>query len=296
MIMKLEGSMNKHFLGKAGLIIVTVIWGSSFALNDVALKVFTPVQLLTLRFGIAGILMLVVFWKQVKKIEKEELFRGVILGVILFIAYILQTIALLYTTPSKNAFLTAFSVVLVPIISFIFLKSKVERKDILGACLSLAGVALMSLTDLTMINLGDLLTLACAIFFALYIIYTTKYVKGGNPYSLTTIQLLTAFILSGVTGLFLNETWDFTSTVANGSILYLAIFCTLIAYLLQTMSQRYTTSSETAVILSMESLFGMIFSMIIVNEHITTKTALGACLIFLGVIVVEVIPSKRKKI
>ncbi|CAM3264437.1 DMT family transporter [Vagococcus fessus] len=287
--------MNKHLLGKGGLVLVTIIWGSSFALNDVALRSFTPVQLLTLRFGIAGVLMLVLFWKQLTKVAKEEMIRGIILGVILFIAYILQTVALLYTTPSKNAFLTSFSVVLVPIISYIFLKTKVHRKDILGALLSLSGVALMSLTDLTMVNIGDILTLTCAIFFALYIIYTTKYVKVGNPYALTTIQLLTAFVLSGMTGIVLKENWNFDSTIANSSVLYLAIFCTMIAYLLQTMSQRYTTSSETAVILSMEALFGMIFSMIIVNEHITDKTAIGAGLIFLGVIVVEVVPTKLTK-
>lgn len=287
--------MSKRAWGRTGLIIMTIIWGTSFAINDIALVTFSPYQLLALRFGLAFILMATIFHKQLKHITKATLLKGTVMGLLLYTAYVFQTVALVYTTPSKNAFLTAFNVVLVPIIGLIVFKNKLKMKIIVGAIFSLTGVGIMSLNKLSNINLGDVLTLICALFFALQIIYTANYVKKENVFALNTIQMGMAAVCSILMVAFRSEPWNFADSTANISILYLGVFCTMIAFMLQTASQRYTTDSEAAIILSMESVFGMIFSVIIVNEVLTGRIILGAAFILLGVLIVELNLSSRRR-
>lgn len=279
----------KRLGGRIGLFAVTIIWGSSFAMNDVAMQVFTPHQLLALRFTIAFLLMLLLMNQKLKALNWAVIKKGMVLGTILYISYVLQTVALLYTTPSKNAFLTSFNVVLVPLISGIFFKTKVSKPAILGAITSFVGVSLISFQGFSHMNLGDLMTLCCAVFFALHIIYTSQFASTEDPMALNTIQMGTTAALACLVALIIGDPWDWGNPVANGSTLYLAVFCTMAAYLLQTASQKYTKHTETAIILSLESFFGMIFSMIIVHEVMTLRMVLGGGLILLGVLMVEVL-------
>lgn len=279
--------MSKRAWGRTGLIIMTLIWGTSFAINNIAMVTYSPYQLLAARFLLAFILMAAIFYKQLKHITKATLIKGGVMGLLLYAAYVFQTVALVYTTPSKNAFLTAFNVVLVPFIGVLFFKNKLKMKEVIGAFFSLVGVGIMSLTNFTHINIGDILTLICAVFFALQIIYTATYVKNENVFALNTIQMGMAALCSLVVVSFRHEPWSFADETANLSIIYLGVFCTMVAFMLQTASQRYTTDSEAAIILSMESVFGMIFSVLIVNEILTMNIVVGAVFILLGVLIVE---------
>lgn len=285
--------MGERIKGQIGLFIVAIIWGSGFVMSSIALESFSPIHILALRFTTAFLSMLILFYNQLKHITKATLIKGGILGIILYLAFFFQTVGLVYTTPSKNAFLTAFNVVLVPVIGVVFLKKKMSRMTIIGSIFAIIGIAVMSLNDFNSVNVGDILTLICAIFFALQIIYTSTYVAGENAFALNTVQMGTAAILAMSVAMIQNKPMDFSSLSGNLSILYLGIFSTMLSFLLQTGSQQYTKETETAIILSTESVFGMLFSAILLNEYISGRMLVGALLILMGVILVQLKPKPK---
>ena len=285
--------MSKQIRGRIGLIIVAIIWGSGFTFSAVALDFFSPFQILAIRFTLAFLLMCLFFFKQFKHTTKQVIKKGVILGIFLYLAFMFQTIGLVYTTPSKNAFLTAFNVVLVPVITAIVYKKGLNKASILGALLSILGVAVMSLDNFTQINIGDLLTLICALFFALQIFYTNEFVQNENIFVLNTVQIGTASVLGIVVALVRNDYIQPMTTQGVVSVIYLGAISTMLAFLLQTASQRFTTGTETAIILSTEAVFGMVFSAILLKEIITGKMLLGSVLILAGVLIVQLAPKRQ---
>ncbi|SHE35857.1 DMT family transporter [Clostridium fallax] len=284
----------KKYLGELGLIIVAIIWGSGFVASDLALNNMTPIQVMTFRFSIAAIIMGIIFMKKFKKIKRKTFNRGLLLGVLLFFAFTLQTVALQYTTASKNAFLTATNVVIVPFIGLLF-KKAVDKYGVCGAIIALTGAAFLTLDSEFNINKGDVLTLSCSICFAFHIFFTGEFVKKEDPSLITSIEMITAGILSIIFLIFRRE-YTFTFTInAIMPAIYLGIFSTTIAFFIQTLAQKYTTETKAAIILSTEAVFGSIFSIIILNEQLTFKLIIGCLLIFLAILISETKLSFLKK-
>ncbi|MDF2473857.1 MAG: hypothetical protein K0R21_1639 [Anaerocolumna sp.] len=278
--------MSKH-LGTFGLLIVAIIWGMGFVANEVALDTMTPMQILGGRFLIAAILMCSIALIKKVKTEKNELFAGIVLGIFLFAGFATQTIGLKYTTPSKNAFLTAANVVIVPFIAFMIYKKKVDKFSITGALLAIFGIGILSLNGNLTLGLGDGLTLICAVSFAFQIFFTGEYVKKYNVLALNAIQMTVAFVLSLATILVTGETNLTFTQDGLTSTLYLGVLSTTVAFFLQTLFQKYTDQTTAAVVLSMESVFGTLFSVLIVGENITPRMVIGSTLILAAVITAE---------
>lgn len=222
-----------------------------------------PFQIMMVRFLLASVLMGMISMGQHKKEGKLEkragaIKAGILMGIALFAGFALQIIGLQYTTPSKNAFLTALNVVIVPFIAFIILKKKVGMKGIIGAIMSVIGVALLSLNGNLTLSLGDGLTLLCAVGFAFQIFY--RRICEKYPASvLNMVQMITAFVLSAVSLVIFGEN-DFQVTTQGWlSVLYLGVISTTVCYLLQTACQKYVDETKAAIVLSMESVFGTIF-------------------------------------
>jgi len=277
----------RKYIGEIGLAVVAIIWGSGFVASAVSLEHFTPYQILAIRFLIGIILLSLVFFKKLKNIKKSTIIRGSIIGVFLYLAFALQTVGLVYTTPSKNAFLTAVNVVIVPFIAFFIFKRKMDKFELFGALLAIIGIGVLSLKFSGGVNFGDFLTLLCAVAFAFHIFYTAQFVKHEDPVLLTVVQMAAATVLGFIVVLFKGE----TNLVANfegvSAVLYLGVFSTTIAFLLQTVAQKYTTETKAAIILSTEAFWGMIFSVIILSEVLTAKMAIGATLILAAIIISE---------
>lgn len=277
----------RKYLGEIGLIITAIIWGSGFVATAVSLEYYTPYQNMAVRFFIGGFILSVVFYKKLKFINKQLLIKGIILGIILYIAFALQTVGLQFTTPSKNAFLTAVNVVIVPLIGLFIFKRPLDRFELIGAFLAMSGIGIMSLQLSGTINIGDFLTLLCAFAFAFHIIYTAKFVSNEDAILLTLIQLLTAAVIGFLVIVFKNELAMPFEGRALLPLLYLGVFSTTIAYLLQTSAQKFLTETKAAIILSTEALWGMIFSIIILSEVITFRMAIGAFLILFAILFSE---------
>ena len=268
-----------------GLVLVTLIWGGGFIASDMALESLGPFQIMMLRFLLASILMGAGSIKILKTIKKEEIIAGSLMGVALFTAFALQIVGLQYTTPSKNAFLTSLNVVIVPFIAFIILKKKVGLKGILGAVLSVIGVAVLSLQGDFSLGLGDTLTLVCAIGFAFQIFLTSQFVQKYRVPVLNCVQMTVSFILSVFGMIIFKETHFQITTKGTLSVIYLGAVSTAICYLIQTVCQKYVDETKAAIILSMEAVFGTVFSVIILHEVITLRMVIGSMIILAAVII-----------
>lgn len=289
----------KKWLAIGALILVTVIWGGGFVASDIALESMKPFQIMMVRFLLASVLMGVISRGQQKSEEKLKdhagaIKAGILMGVTLFMGFAFQIIGLQYTTPSKNAFLTALNVVIVPFIAFVILKKKIGAKGIIGAVMSVFGVALLSLNGNFTVSLGDGLTLFCAVGFAFQIFFTSEFVKKYPASVLNTVQMFTAFVLSAISLMIFGEN-DFQVTTQGWlSALYLGVVSTTICYLLQTACQKYIDETKAAIILPMESVFGTIFSILILHEVVTVRMVIGCAVILAAVIISNMSETSEK--
>lgn len=284
----------KKYLGVLGLLTVTIIWGGGFVASDLALETLTPFQIMFIRFMIAAVIMTVLGRDSIRTITREEIKCGIMLGAALFGGFALQIIGLQYTTPSKNAFLTATNVVIVPFIALVIYRKKIPVKCLIGAGMAIVGAAVLSLQSDFSIGAGDILTLACAVCFALQIFLTGEFVGKIRPTVLNFLQMTTAFVLSGI-GFIVTGSFHFApSTGSLLAVLYLGVVSTTITYLLQTVSQKYVDETKSAIILSMEAVFGTVFSVILLHEDVTVRMVIGSMLILAAVLVSEVSFSAKK--
>ena len=281
----------KQYLGDVLLLITAVVWGSGFVVTAIALEHLTAYQVMAGRFVLATLILCVLFHRKLRTLSRSVLWKGAVLGTILFVAFALQTVGLEYTTPSKNAFITAVNVVIVPVIAYLVFKRRIDRHEGLGSVLALAGIGFMSLQGSMTINIGDFLTLLCAVGFAFDIFYTNLFVKKEDALSLTIVQFATASILSVGAVLVLGEVPAGLSGAAIWPVVYLAVFSTTIAYVCQNIAFRYTTPTKAAVILSLESFFGTAMSVLFLHEVLTGRMVLGAVLILTAILIAELKPA-----
>ncbi len=286
--------------GRVLLLLVTVAWGSSFVVLKDTLTTLGNGNftffILALRFLISGAILSAICYKKLISIKKDTLIKGLILGCVLFCAYGVQTVGLGFTAPSKNAFLTAVYVVLVPFFSWIFLSKKPFFRNYVGAVICMIGIAFVALVGKNEHGnrefLGDILSLASGIFYAFQIIYIAKHAENEDAIQLLIIEILTVAVLCiCVTGALEFPLHYQEFSIPQGfvwKILYLALVCTLFAQFGQMIAQKYTPATSVAILFSFEAVFGVIFELIFGNAQITVYLIVGFVLIFVSEIVSEI--------
>lgn len=279
--------INKGLLAKLALLLATVIWGTSFVVVKDTVDTIPTAYLLAARFSVACVVLALIFFKQLKKITKEYLIHGLIIGTCLFLAYYIQTLGIEDTTPGKNAFITAAYCVMVPFMFWFVSRKKPDKYNIIAAVMCLAGIGLVSLTaDLT-IGKGDALTLVAAVFYALHMVFIALFSKDKDPTVLTILQFAVTAIFSWIASFMVKPVAFEVTASLTTSVLYLAFFATAACLLLQNVGQKYTNPSEAAIILSLESVFGVLFSILLYGEKITVQMGIGFALIFVAIIISE---------
>lgn len=272
---------------KIALFGASIIWGSSFLVVKSTMNSMQPHTLLAIRFTIGSLLLVIIFHKRLKKLNKDYLISGGIIGILLFLAYSIQTIGITDTTPGKNAFLTAIYCVIVPYLYWIVDKNKPDKYNIIAAALCLTGIGLVSINSDFRIQFGDAFSLISGFFYAAHMVSISKLSKGRDPVLLTIVQFSYTAIISWVITLLFEDIPKSFSMNAIAELLYLAIFATAIALLLQNIGQKYTKPAPAAIILSLEAVFGVIFSVIFYKEEISLKLFFGFLLIFIAVLTSE---------
>lgn len=289
----------KALMADLSLLLCAIIWGIGFVATDVSLKEgIKPLYTMTIRFTIAFSLLSIAFFKKVKQITKKDLKAGVIVGTVLFLAFALQTIGLQYTTPGKQSFLTGLYVVIVPFLYWAITKKAPDKYTFIATGLCLLGTSLLTLNGSFSIAKGDTLTLISAVFFAAHIVLIGYFIKDTDPVILTILQMGMAAILSLIFAIITKEQVP-TNISTKGwlAVLYLGSVSTMIAYIIQNVAQKYTSSTHAAIILCLETVFGSAFSAILLKESFTPKMILGCSIIFVALITAETKLSflKRKK-
>lgn len=279
----------KKYMGEIGLFAIAIIWGGGFIGTRLALDGgLTTLQTITLRFFVAGVILGAVFFKRIKKnINKESLMAGAFLGLCSFIGFAAQTMGLIYTTVSKNAFITAVNVVIVPFIGFILYRRKLDKIGIVSSFMALIGIGVLSLEADLSVNFGDFLTFLCAFGFAFHIFFTGEFSKKYDSYVLVVTQFVVGFILSGILLLIMKESRIEATTMGIMGACYLGIFSTAIAFLIQTICQSKVDETKSAIILSTEAFFGSIMSVVFLHEVMTFRMVVGCFIIFTSIIVSE---------
>ncbi|MBP8639817.1 MAG: DMT family transporter [Oscillospiraceae bacterium] len=296
--MSIDQKKKYAVLGRSALFFTTLIWGTSFVVLKNTLDTVPTLYILAFRFSGAAVLLALIFAKELKKIDRKYLINGAVLGTLIFCGYVVQTYGLYYTTPGKNAFLTAAYCILVPFVAWIVSKKRPDKYNFISTLICLAGVGFVSLKNDKTIELGDWLTLCCSIFYAVHIVLTAKYVKGRSVAILSMLQFATAGILGWISALIVDP---FPTEISVGniwSIVYLCVMCTAVCFLCQTFGQKHTPASTAAIILTLESVFGAGFSVLLGKEVLTPKLFVGFALIFFAVLISETKLNflKKKKV
>ena len=285
-------------LARLALLGATLIWGVSFVIVKNTTDTVPPHILLGIRFTIGCLLLLIVFLKRLRShFNLDYIRKGAIMGILLFFAYSLQTIGITMTTPGKNAFLTAVYCVLVPFVFWIVYKRRPDIYNFIAAFICIVGIGFVSLDGGLTVGLGDGLTLCCGIFYAIHIVAVARFTATRDPIVLTIIQFGSTALLSWIVGLTFEEfptVWPQESFVG---ILYLGVGATAIGLLLQIVGQKYTEPAAAAIILSLEAVFGVLFSILLYGEELTLRLTIGFVLIFFAVLISETKLSflRRKK-
>lgn len=276
-------------LAKPMLFLAAFIWGSSFFIMKDALDLLPVQYLLAIRFTAGAVLLGLLCWKKWGLFTPDYLWRGAIIGGMLYTAYSVQTYGLTMTTPSKNAFLTAVYCVLVPFLYWAFARVKPDRFHVLAAVLCVAGVGLVSLTGDLSINPGDGLTLICAVFYAMHIVSVAKVSPGKDIYLLTVFQFAFAGLYAWIGGA-LTENFPAQALTRPEVLLplaYLAVMATTVALLFQNVGQVWSDPASASVILSLESVFGVLCSVLFAGDQVNGRMLAGFALIFVAVVCSE---------
>ena len=249
--------------------------------------------MVSIRYTIAAVLLGFVLIPQFKKLNRYYWIHGAVTGLMLALGYITQTIGCKYTTAGKNAFLTTIYVILIPLISWPLNKKRPHFVVFLSAVMALVGIGLLALRNeggVLGFNVGDILTLICGLFYALHIIFTAKFSQDKNPVILTWIQFIVAAVFSWAVSPLIDGSFSVAllkSSRVIFSMLYLGIFSSLVAFLLQNICLKYMESSLASLFLSLESVFGVIFSTIFLRERMTLVMIIGCVLIFAAITIAD---------
>ena len=289
--------VSKEYIADLLLLSVTIFWGSTFIIVKKSIEQMPTFAFLSIRFWISSILLAIIFFPRLKNLNKETLKDGVILGIVLFLAYAFQTVALQYSSATVVGFLTGLNVIFTPIFSAVLLKKIPRIYSQIGAVLSFLGVTLMSLNDTLTLSTGEILTIICAVFVAIQIILTDRYSRKHDTFLLTVVEITTMSVLATIVSLakepyLIPKHWN---TYLIFSFLITAVFATVYAFVIQNTAQKYTTPTKTAIIFIMEPVFSAIFSYLLGGEVLSLRAYIGAGIMFLGLFVSEVGPLIRLK-
>ncbi|MGE7840003.1 DMT family transporter [Lysinibacillus sp. NPDC093712] len=280
---------------KANLLLATVSlgWGTSYIFMKLLADTVSPFTVVALRFGIAFLVMIVIFYKTLMRVNTKILKYSAIVGALLCGIFIALMYGMKTTSASSAGFLTSTTVILVPILQTLITRKLPRKEVIYGVIIVSIGLSLLTIIDDFTFALGSLLCLIAAFLYAVHIIVTNYFVQEVDAFQLGIFQLGFASIYAAIGNLIFG-----TVTLPNGavewfSILGLAVICSAYGFVVQPIAQKYTTPESTGFLFSLEPVFSAIFAFIFLSEIMGGQGYLGALLILIGVLIAN-LPSKNK--
>ncbi|MDH2314907.1 DMT family transporter [Fusobacterium nucleatum] len=270
------------------MFIATIFFGMTYVLTKICLNYSTELHIISFRFLIAFVISLIFLQRKIFPIKIKEILYSLILSVLLFMVFITMTIGVKYTTATNASFLISLSVIFIPFFSWIFNKEKPKKSIFIVLIIALIGIMLLTLDKNLEFHIGDILCLICSLLFSFHVLITERFVKNNNPITLGVLQFGGVAILS-----FLVQYPIEKFTLPKNekfwiSLMILSVFCTALAYIIQTVSQKKLSSTLIGLILSLEPIFSGIFGYFILNEYLSLQQYMGAFLLLISIIYVTV--------
>lgn len=293
----------KRSSARVMLLSAGIFWAFGFIVNKYVLDSgWTATQLLFVRFFTATVFMFLIYAKRIFKASKDIVISGLKLGVILFLAFALQTFGLAHTTATNNALITAGYIVFLPFIIYIFDRRRVSSKALLASILTFVGVIIVSAdpNNLGSLNIGDLLTFLGAIFWGFHIFFQGKEIKGKDPIVLMAYQFLVVSLFSFILMMFTDQLptvvfneWSSLNVLVGAVVI--GFFASFLSFTFQCIGQKHLSETETAILISSESLFGPILGMIILNDPFNVQIMIGMIVVLSGITLSEINLEELKK-
>jgi len=270
------------------MFIATIFFGMTYVLTKICLNYSTELHIISFRFLIAFVISLIFLQRKIFPLKIKEILYSLILSVLLFMVFITMTIGVKYTTATNASFLISLSVIFIPFFSWIFNKEKPKKSIFIVLIIALIGIMLLTLDKNLEFHIGDILCLICSLLFSFHVLITERFVKNNNPITLGVLQFGGVAILS-----FLVQYPIEKFTLPKNekfwiSLMILSVFCTALAYIIQTVSQKKLSSTLIGLILSLEPIFSGIFGYFILNEYLSPQQYMGAFLLLISIIYVTV--------
>lgn len=280
--------MKQSAIAKAALLLTAILWGSTFTIGKLAAEVFSSSFIIALRFLIAALALLIAAYPLRKQLNKAYWVDGFWMGLTLFISYVLQVGGLaLDTSPGKSAFLCTTYSVLVPFLYWFVTKERPKTHHILCVFLCLSGVGILSLSGDWGMSTGDLLTVLSGIPCAMNIVISSIVSKNKHVLLLTTVELWVVTIFAWIFVFAGNGFPSVFPLGALGGIVYLGLIATALCLYMQSYGLKYAEPAIGGMLLSLESVFGVVFSVIIYHERITLRMIAGFLVIFLAILLAQ---------
>lgn len=301
---------NGRVLGSASLVGAAFLWATAYISVKQLVADIPPSLLLACRFSLAAVILAVLFlpgypgkgnllyakenpgWK---KVNRAMLFAGVRMGIALFFEFFFFTVGIQYTSASKSSFIIASYIILLPVAYLVIRRKLPKRSDVLSAVICMAGLCLIMADNLHGMNLGDFLSLLCAVAYAVHVVYSAEYAKKYDTKLLNLIQIATSAVLSIVAALILGDFGGGITQIPVGALLYLAVICTIMPYFLCLIGMKYVSTTTSGILLSFESVFATILAVIMLHERLYWQLVVGG-IIILGSFFLSEWFSTRKRV
>lgn len=286
----------KRNLANLALLCAGAIWGGGFVVMKNALDAIPVNWLLFFRFLIGGLGLGFSLLRNPRAITRRLLWQSAVVGLLLYLAFAVQTYGLMFTSAGKNALITAFYVILVPLFGWVFQKKRPEKRVLAAALLMLLGVTLLCWNKEGGINIGDLLTFLCSILYAVEIMAVDKYEQGVDILQFSSLQLLFAALFAAVPALLFEPIPRAWTADMISALAYCGLGATLLAMTFMNVGIRYASPNYASLLMSTESAFGVVFGILFLDETLHARAAAGCAAVLLALCISQLdLGMLRKK-
>ena len=278
--------MKRSLAGDLMMLAATMIFGAMTIFSKQILAELEVFNMVALRFLIAFAVCFVIFRKRYRAVDRELTFHALVIGTFLFLAYLCMTVGCKYTTASNAGFMMSLVAFFTPLIVWVQEKKAPSGRQTASIFITLIGVGLMCLSGTLLLNKGDLVCIGSAFFYAFQMLYTERYAEKHDPVVLGTFQLIFVAVFGFIFSMILENDFRLPVSAAGwGQLLYLALGCGALGFILQTTAEKLSSAGHTTIIYASQPVFVAVFSYLMLGEPITLRQIAGIIIVFIGVLI-----------
>ena len=278
--------MKRSLAGDLMMLAATMIFGAMTIFSKQILAELEVFNMVALRFLIAFVVCFVIFRKRYRAVDRELTFHALVIGTFLFLAYLCMTVGCKYTTASNAGFMMSLVAFFTPLIVWVQEKKAPSGRQTASIFITLIGVGLMCLSGTLLLNKGDLVCIGSAFFYAFQMLYTERYAEKHDPVVQGTFQLIFVAVFGFIFSMILENDFRLPVSAAGwGQLLYLALGCGALGFILQTTAEKLSSAGHTTIIYASQPVFVAVFSYLMLGEPITLRQIAGIIIVFIGVLI-----------